>query len=270
MMNNAIGIDEASNSPTGAGVTVNGSGEIVVTGNYGEVNDIDISTGDLTSNGSTIPISFTKSQEANGESTVTDFIVFDSLGQAVNIKMSAVLESRDSVSTTYRYYMESADDSSGDVFLSSETVTFDSNGKVIDGNTAIFQVLRDNTAAVSPMQITIDMSQVSGISSESAGSSISLSSQDGSDPGTLTNFVIDETGVINGVFDNGIIRTLGQVTLARFSNPQGLLEAGSTTFREGSVPVHPSWRRRVTLVPVRFRRGRLNSRTRTSDETWWT
>jgi flagellar hook protein FlgE len=35
------------------------------------------------------------------------------------------------------------------------------------------------------------------------------------------------------VFDNGIIKTLGQITLARFSNSQGLIEAGNGTFQEG-------------------------------------
>ena len=76
------------------------------------------------------------------------------------------------------------------------------------------------------MQITVDFSAISGISSQSAGSTLSLNGQDGSAPGTLTSFVISETGVINGVFDNGVIRVLVQVTLARFSNPQGLLENG--------------------------------------------
>ncbi len=81
--------------------------------------------------------------------------------------------------------------------------------------------------------LSIDLSNISGISSASAGSTLKLDLQDGSDPGTLSSFVIDETGIINGVFDNGIIRTLGQVTLARFSNPQGLLESGNSTFQEG-------------------------------------
>ena len=80
------------------------------------------------------------------------------------------------------------------------------------------------------MQVNIDFTNISGISAAAAGSTLSLSSQDGSDLGTLTSFVIDETGVINGVFDNGIIRELGQITLSRFSNPQGLLENGGSTF----------------------------------------
>jgi len=39
--------------------------------------------------------------------------------------------------------------------------------------------------------------------------------------------------VINGVFDNGDTRTLGQVMLATFANQQGLVEAGNGTFTDG-------------------------------------
>jgi flagellar hook protein FlgE len=45
--------------------------------------------------------------------------------------------------------------------------------------------------------------------------------------------VISEEGIVNGVFDNGIIRPLGQVVLARFANPNGLIEDGNTTYKEG-------------------------------------
>ncbi len=39
--------------------------------------------------------------------------------------------------------------------------------------------------------------------------------------------------MVRGVFSNGATRTLGQVVLARFANPQGLEQRGQTTFAEG-------------------------------------
>jgi len=209
------------------------NGQIQVVGNQGVVNDLLLSVGDLTSNGSSVPISYTSAQTADGESAVTDFVVFDSLGQVVTVKMSAVLESRTTNSTTFRYFLESPDDSDQDVVISDGTIVFDNIGKVQSGGTTVFSIDRDSSAAVSPMQITADLSNISGISSAAAGSRLALTSQDGSDAGTLTSFAISESGVINGVFDNGIIRTMGQITLARFSNPQGLVENGSNTFGEG-------------------------------------
>ena len=242
MMDNTIGIhsDGGVTIPQEGGVDpqvrLNSSGKIEIIGNRGTVNDIDITLGDIVvddgTTASTLDLPFTKSQTADGESTITDFIIYDSLGQEVNIKLTAYLESRDGSSSTFRYFAESVDDSDDDVVIGSGSFIFDSQGKITSGLTDTFSIDRADTAA-SNMQVTIDFSNLSGISTTSAGSAITLQTQDGSNPGTLSRFVLDESGVINGIFDNGIIRTLGQVVLARFSNPQGLLENGDTTFLEG-------------------------------------
>lgn len=236
-LDRTLGIQNGGGIPndatTGAqpGVTING-GAFEIVGNSGTVNDISVTIGNITSNGATVSMPFTKSASADGESAITDFVIFDSLGEPVTMKMTSVLESRSSNNTIFRYFLESADDNDGDIAVSSGTITFDSNGNVTNYTPNTFGVSRVNTAA-DEMDVTIDLSNISGISSASAGSTLKLTSQDGSDPGTLASFVIDETGVINGVFDNGIIRTLGQITLSRFSNPQGLLEFGNSTFQEG-------------------------------------
>ncbi|WP_298863394.1 flagellar hook-basal body complex protein [uncultured Gimesia sp.] len=228
---NGSGIANDAGTGTQPGVTVTG-GTFQIVGTSGTVNDLTITIGNITSNGSTVSLPFLKSQSANGESAITDFIIFDSLGEPVTMKMTSVLESRSSNNTIFRYYLESADDNDGDVAVSTGTITFDSKGNVTNYTPNTFGVSRVLSAA-DEMDVTLDLSAISGISSQAAGSTLKLTLQDGSDPGTLSSFVIDETGIINGVFDNGIIRTLGQVTLARFANPQGLLEAGNSTFQEG-------------------------------------
>jgi len=242
LMDNTIGIqgDGGVSIPQEGGVDpqvrFNSSGKIEVIGNRGTINELDITLGDLVVNNgtttATLDVPFTKSQSADGESAITDIIVFDSLGQEVNIKLTTYLEARDGTSSTFRYFAESVDDSDADVVLGNGSFVFDSQGKISSGLTDQFSIDRANTAA-SNMQVTIDFSNISGISTASAGSALTLQTQDGSNPGTLSRFVLDEAGVINGIFDNGIIRTLGQITLARFSNSQGLLENGNTTFLEG-------------------------------------
>ncbi len=241
MMDQTLGIHSGGDVPTeggsNPGVTIDANGLIQVIGNRGSVNDISLTLGDFTktdgTTSATVEIPFSKNQTADGESSITDFIVYDSLGQEVNVKLTTYLESRDSTSSTFRYFLESNDDSDADVVLANGSFVFDGVGEVSSGAIQQFSIDRNNTAAVSPMQINIDFSTLTGISTTSAGSAITLQSQDGSSPGSLSRFVIDETGVINGIFDNGIIRTLGQVVLARFSNPQGLLDNGNTTFLEG-------------------------------------
>ena len=81
------------------------------------------------------------------------------------------------------------------------------------------------------MSFTLDVSQISGISA--TGSTLNLVNQNGTAPGTLTSYVIDNNGVINGAFDNGITRTLGQVAPAQFPNTQGLVQAGQNNFTLG-------------------------------------
>ncbi len=231
-INNVLGID----TTTSGGSLSIVDGAMQINGNYGETNDINLVSGDLirTRAGveSDLGLTYTKTQEANGESTISDFIVYDSLGQPINVKMTTVLESQSNNTSVFRYYLESAEDSDASVALGSGTLTFDGSGKLLSPTSASFLINRGDTAP-DDLQVTMDFSRISGISTESAGSAITLQSQDGSDPGTLTTYVIDEAGVINGIFDNGIIRTLGQIVLARFSNPQGLLESGDTNFKEG-------------------------------------
>ncbi|MCA9114332.1 MAG: flagellar hook-basal body complex protein [Planctomycetaceae bacterium] len=268
MMDNTLGfqsgtgIDDDPNKTPAAGqpgVDVV-AGQIQFVGNQGTVNQFDVSIGDLTRTptGSTsptsVPIDVLKTHEADGESVVTDFVVFDSLGEAVTLKMTAVLDEKTPSSTTFRWFVESADDSDVDVSIANGAITFDGLGNVISGGSATFSIDRDDSAAISPMQITADLSGISGISSSSSGSTLSLATQDGSDPGTLTSFVIDETGVVNGIFDNGVIRTLGQVVLARFANTQGLVESGDGTYQEGVGSGSP-----FLTTPGNFGAGTLRS-----------
>jgi len=236
-----LGIQSGGTIPAGPGISINGSGEIEIAGNLGENNDISLISTSLqisSDNGATFTeltsLGLSKSQSANGESTSTSFIVFDSLGDPVDMRVTAYLESRTGSTTTYRYLIESADDSDNSIAVANGTISLDGDGKVINNDNASANVTihRANTAA-DTLNIEVDFTNLLGILSTSEGSKMSLFSQDGSAPGTLTTFNINEAGVINGVFDNGLIRPLGQIVLGRFRNPQGLLDAGTGTFREG-------------------------------------
>ncbi len=234
-MDNVFGIQDAGDVPndgltgTQPGITVSG-GRIELVGNMGTENALSISPGDLTSNGIDVALNFTEVNSANGESSSTAFTVFDSLGQSVDVRMTAVLEAR-SNTTSFRYFFESVADTDADIALSNGSVTFDNEGNMLTGDTTVFAIDRTNTGAASPLQISADLSRISGI--QAGGASLGLLSQDGSSPGTLFDFVVDQSGIVSGLFDNGIIRTMGQVVLANFSNPNGLLEGGLGTYRQG-------------------------------------
>jgi len=216
------------------GATVTSAGRIQINGNLGTANDIEFLPAALFgSSTGTIDLGFSKTGSADGESTLSQFVVYDSLGQPINVRMTYVLESFSANETVFRFYGDSSGDSDTDIRVGNGTIRFDGNGQFVSSSDNVIQVDRATTAAITPMQVSFDFSLVSGISTSTQGSTVGLNTQDGSGPGVLTNFVIDEQGVINGVFDNGIIRTLGQIALARFANPQGLLQSGNDTYRAG-------------------------------------
>jgi len=258
-MDETIGIQSGGTVPndgitgTQPGVSISG-GQILILGNAGSVNDLSIAAGDLRAGVSVIPLTFIKQESAIGESTSTEFVVYDSLGQPIRLRMTASLESRTTDNTIWRYYFESTDDSRNDIALGNGTILFNNEGQLAGDPIATVTIQRDSVAAISPMQIDVDFSLVSGISSATAGSAVNLVNQDGAPPGTLQSFVISEDGIINGIFDNGIIRSLGQVVLARFANPNGLIEDGNTTFKEGVSSGTPA-----LVTPGTFGVGTLRS-----------
>lgn len=263
LINNTMGIHSGGTIPNDAnsggqpGVTVNAGGQIEVVGNLGTVNALEIGPADIVQNGVAVPIIFSELFAADGESGITDFLIYDSLGQPIRTKLTMTLESVTTSSTTFRYFFESDDDSDPDITLANGEITFDGDGRVISGGNAVFVVDRNNSAANSPMQVRADLSNISGISTATAGSQLTLNSQDGAPPGTLSEFVVSDDGIVSGRFDNGELRTLGQIVLARFSNPQGLIEAGSTTFREGVASGPPNTVRPGTFGVGTIRAGAI-------------
>jgi flagellar hook protein FlgE len=238
----ALGIESGSGVPNDPnelpapgqpGVSVV-NGQIQIVGNMGTVNNVTFEAGDLTDNGSTLPINFTQTETANGQSASTNFVVYDSLGTPITVDMTAVLQSTASNATTYRYFFTSPDNDGPSRALGTGTIVFGSSGQVVSGGTASFSIDRSGTAAVSPMDITANLSAISGISSSTEGSTLSLASQNGAAPGTLTSFSVDPNGTISGSFSNGATETLGQVILASFTNDQGLVQNGNGTYTVGT------------------------------------
>lgn len=118
-------------------------------------------------------------------------------------------------------------------------VVFNGDGSLsaftINGTATSLRIDPNNGASV--MDIAIDAGvggTHSGLTGLSAAFTATARHQDGYGMGLLDNISIDSTGIITGLFTNGISRTLAQITLAEFSNPGGLLKAGKTHFKESA------------------------------------
>ena len=214
-----------------AGITLNDLGQIVVTSNLGEPNAVIVESTDIRNVTQGIaPFTFTTTSEAIGDGATTSFIVYDSLGEEVEVRLRMTIASKNELGTTWRYYAESTDDSDVSKMLGTGTISFDENGQFISAEGDALDINRAGTGAADPLSITLDFSEMSGLSSGTNSSEITLSDQDGMPFGTLVDFGIDEDGVITGSFSNGLERTLGQVALATFTNTQGLELIGDNNY----------------------------------------
>ncbi|HLF92883.1 MAG TPA: flagellar hook-basal body complex protein, partial [Planctomycetota bacterium] len=86
-----------------------------------------------------------------------------------------------------------------------------------------------NQGAITPLTFTPDFSDVTGFGNTQ--SIVFMRSQDGLPTGILTDFQVDQDGVVKGIFTNGATRDLAQIMVARFPNPNGLEEDGANNFR---------------------------------------
>jgi flagellar hook protein FlgE len=242
-LNDVLGL----NNTTVGGESLGGSaaydattGQIIITGNEGVAQDMTIETGDIvvTNNGSAginQPFIMSKDAQANGESVRTSLVVFDSLGTPVTVDLTMVLQSvAEGEGTTWEFLAESSDNASLSRIVGLGTLQFDASGEFVSATNQSFSLTRDN-GAVSPL--TVSMNFDSGTDAitalTDAQSSLAAIFQDGSPIGTLNAFSITEEGIISGSFTNGLTRTLGQVALAKFANPEGLVDLGNGNYRVG-------------------------------------
>ncbi|MBD3382201.1 MAG: flagellar hook-basal body complex protein [candidate division Zixibacteria bacterium] len=69
-----------------------------------------------------------------------------------------------------------------------------------------------------------------GLTGFSSNSTAAIVNQDGYGMGILDSITVDDTGMIYGIFTNGISRELAQVQLAGFNNESGLMKQGQSMY----------------------------------------
>jgi flagellar hook protein FlgE len=228
--------NDSSGLPPGMSIT--SSGQIKFVSNAGVDNAVSVglSALQLTTGSGTqaIPLSFNQTQAAVGQSATADVVAYDSLGIPINVHLTAVLQSRTSTETTYRWFANSPqnDPLTGNATsVGTGLISFDGQGKFLSATNSTVSVDRTHVPSAKPLQFQLDFTQLSGLAAQTA--SLQAASQDGFPPGKLTSYIVGEDGVIKGVFDNGTQRDLGQIQLARFANAAGLEQAGQNLFTPG-------------------------------------
>lgn len=165
----------------------------------------------------------------------TSVITYDSLGVAHNL----TLRFTRSPGVNEWYWEASLD---GDEVIAggqSGTVTFFDDGSLNqfgfdNGATAISF---DPGTGAGAVQISLNAGTgggFDGITQFASPFSTTVRSQNGYGMGNLIDVSIDGTGIISGVFSNGMTRPLAQIVLAKFNNPAGLEKTDNGLFVESS------------------------------------
>ncbi len=232
-MDATFGIDQTQGT---AGVRITAGGVIEVESNLGESNGISIGDANFVVNAGTTPatpMTFTQAQDADGESTRTSLVAFDSLGNDVTVDFSVTMVNRDSNGTQWRYFANSRDDTDPDTLVGTGLISFNTEGELLGIDNTDISLDRVNTGADTPLTIGVlfrdPFGAVTALSD--ATSTIAAVSQDGAGIGTLNDFDISESGVITGIFSNGLLRDLGQIPLATFANNEGLRADGGWLYQ---------------------------------------
>jgi flagellar hook protein FlgE len=228
---------------TGYGGRITPDGRLEITSNMGMENALAVdlgafvftpSTGPNAGVDQTVPLEFDSSQEAtDGEGTTAEVIVYDSLGSSVRVQITTVLEQVDATGARFRWIATSPDhqpDTGFSTVVGTGVLTTDGSGKFVSATDNRVNIDRGDSPAVSPLSFDLDFSQITGLDDDTEWAA---GVQDGLAAGTLTSFIITESGRISGVFSNGSSRDLGQVRMARFANNGGLEQIGDNLFQAG-------------------------------------
>ncbi len=150
--------------------------------------------------------------------------IYDSLGNLHNI----ILTFTKTGINEWTWLTTSSDSA---LTIAPTTITFDSDGTYTATNPAATLTITYTNGATTPAMTDLELSSITQVGYAGA---ISVASQDGLPAGTLLASAVDEAGVVTGIYSNGVEETLGQIAMARFMNPSGLMKAGQSLFIESA------------------------------------
>ncbi|MFD1558534.1 flagellar hook protein FlgE [Paraburkholderia silviterrae] len=166
----------------------------------------------------------------------TSITAYDSLGGAQQVNMYFV---KGGVDTSGNQEWNVYAGTPGSVSTSAVgTMAFNSSGNLVgtaDSTgkaTSIGQIpitINPTDGSTQNQKITLNFTGTTQFGSTNGVNNLT---QDGYASGTLSNFSIGSDGTITGNYSNGQTKTLGQVVLANFNNPNGLMNLGGNQFQE--------------------------------------
>ena len=154
--------------------------------------------------------------------------VYDSLGNAHNM----VTEFTHVNENEWEYVVSMPEEPNIQVSNTTGRIKFNDSGLITTGNPLEPLIFTAPGAQPTSVALTFDGNGngIKGITQFASTSTTAAREQDGYPMGILTDFEADQTGTLIAFYDNGQRRPIAQLTVATFSNPEGLERAGDTSF----------------------------------------
>jgi flagellar hook protein FlgE len=116
-------------------------------------------------------------------------------------------------------------------------LTFDSSGAITSGaSTNLSLTIPASFGAATPQAVTLDFT---GSTQFGSGFGVNRQIQDGYASGRLSGITFVEDGTVQGRYSNGQSRNLGQIVLANFASPNGLISLGGNLWAESPASGQP-------------------------------
>jgi flagellar hook protein FlgE len=224
-------------TPSVGGTAVTTNLGITVNGNTGLATGVTgLAGGGITVNSAdTGLLAGTASITTKDTDKATSITVFDSLG-GTHVMMTNFIKSHEPNKWYWNITMQG-----GEIIQSGATgtVTFNPDGSLlrfnIDGGADKFTFDPNNGAGLTEVELFAGSSgKFDGLTGFSGTETVAAVKQNGYGMGILDKISIDPTGLIIGIFSNGVSRNLAQIVLAGFNNQAGLMKSGESLFQSSA------------------------------------
>ncbi|OGP50541.1 MAG: hypothetical protein A2Y79_06515 [Deltaproteobacteria bacterium RBG_13_43_22] len=170
----------------------------------------------------------------------TSVKVYDSLGGEHDVTL--YFSKTGDGAWTVHYVHEDPTDSSLLVEAGTQDLSFANDGTLTDDNSGVAINFDFGSTVITPQPISFNFgtgtgetpagSGLDGTTQFATSFSVNQQTQNGYGAGTVSSISISEEGLITANFTNGKTQTVGQVALARFTDPTSLKKLGSNLYAE--------------------------------------
>ncbi|WP_370547720.1 flagellar hook protein FlgE [Edwardsiella tarda] len=168
----------------------------------------------------------------------TSMTTYDSLGNVHNMNLYFVKEkptTATSITTTWSVYSVDSADPTGTPEEFKGGLTFDSSGNLTGNSQLTLKMAASNGAPAQTFKLDF-----TGTRQQNTGKDgVTSKTQDGYKAGELTGYQINDDGTITGSYTNQQKQLLGQIVMANFAAPEGLVSEGNNVWSESAKSGQP-------------------------------